>query len=234
MSPPRKPFGTDVPGRLPATRIKVLAAELSDPARLSRGKRYWTDDAVVDITVGHGVVTAEVQGSRAECYVVTVEADPGHGVPASHEVTTWCTCPDLDPSGRCKHVVAVLFALSDEVAVEPGLVSRWRRSDQVPAPRAAAVPAPAGRANASVRAGADRSPAHALDGSRSRPPVGAAADPPAVSPVDPLEDLLRGAPLPPLPVLSDLVHPRPPARPLDQLVAPVLDDALDHLRIRWD
>ena len=64
MSRPRKPYGPNPPGRLFGTMIKVLAAEMSDQGRLSRGKRYWADDAVVDIVVGHGAVTAEIQGSR--------------------------------------------------------------------------------------------------------------------------------------------------------------------------
>ena len=62
MSRPRKPYGPHPPGRLYGTMIKVLAAEISDQGRLSRGKRYWADDAVVDIVVGHGAVTAEIQG----------------------------------------------------------------------------------------------------------------------------------------------------------------------------
>ena len=72
MSRPRKPYGPNPPGRLLGTMIKVLAAEMSDQGRLARGKRYWTDDAVIDIVVGHGAVTAEIQGSRPEPYVVTI------------------------------------------------------------------------------------------------------------------------------------------------------------------
>ena len=91
---PRKPYGANPPGRLPATMIKVLAAELSDQGRLSRGKRYWAEDAVVDIVVGHGAVTAVIQGSRPDPYVVTIEATQGTGVPSKREVWISCTCPD--------------------------------------------------------------------------------------------------------------------------------------------
>ena len=38
--PATQPFGADHPGRLPATMIKVLAAEMSDPRALRRGKQY--------------------------------------------------------------------------------------------------------------------------------------------------------------------------------------------------
>ena len=107
--------------------IKVLAAELSDQGRLSRGKRYWAEDAVVDIVVVHGAVTAVIQGSRPDPYVVTIEATQGTGVPSKREVWISCTCPDDGvETEACKHAVAALFALSDEVAIEPALIERWR------------------------------------------------------------------------------------------------------------
>jgi hypothetical protein len=127
MSKPRKPYGPNPPGRLAATMIKVLAAEMSDSGRLGRGKRYWNDDAVMDLVIGHGVVTAEVQGSRATPYVVTIGATPGDGVPTRRSVRVQCTCPDDDGfDAACKHAVAALFALSDEVAIDPAVLDRWR------------------------------------------------------------------------------------------------------------
>lgn len=136
MSRPRKPYGNP-PGRLAATMIKVLAAELSDGGRLGRGKQLWADSAVIDIVVGHGAVTAEVQGSRSQPYVVTLEAEPGSGTPRRADLWLQCTCPDDRGAGdeACKHAVAALFALSDEVAVEPALLERWRsgRQRRVPA-----------------------------------------------------------------------------------------------------
>jgi uncharacterized Zn finger protein len=214
MSRPRKPFGPNPPGRLAATMIRVLAAEMSDAARLTRGKRYWTDDAVIDLVVGHGAVTAEVQGSRATPYVVTLETRPGRDVPSRRDVTVWCTCPDHDLTGRttCKHAVAALFALSDEVAVDPDVLARWRRTDQLPS----------GPSSSEEPSAAETDPAEERR---------------TAEPNDVLADVLGrsdGPALPPLPVLSDLVHPRPAPRPLDLLVADVLDDALRHLHIRWD
>jgi hypothetical protein len=152
VSRPRRPFGADVPGRLPATLLKVLAAELTDPLRLRRGKQLWADQAVVDIVVGHGVVTAEVQGSRREPYVVTLIAGESRvGVLGTDGVRVHCTCPDADGAGRagCKHVVAALFAFADEVSIEPELMSRWRGvtaerggGDERPEPTTATRPAP--------------------------------------------------------------------------------------------
>jgi hypothetical protein len=225
MSRPRKPFGPNPPGRLAATMIKVLAAEMSEPARLTRGKRYWSDDAVVDLTVGHGAVTAEVQGSRSAPYVVTIETLPGREVPSRREVTVWCTCPDHDTAGRamCKHAVAAMFALSDEVAIDPDVLARWRRSDQLP-------PVPDHRDDTSIN---DTSIDDTSIDDASDPRHGRLADPLA----DPLAEVLglTGGPvMPPMPMISELQHPRPAARPLDQLVAAVLDDALANLSVRWD
>ncbi len=51
MTRPRKPFGSNHPGRLPATMMKVLAAEMTDPSRLRRGKQYANDGSVLDIVI---------------------------------------------------------------------------------------------------------------------------------------------------------------------------------------
>ncbi len=221
MSRPRKPFGPNPPGRLPATMIKVLAAELSDQGRLARGKRYWADDAVIDLVIGHGAVTAEIQGSRAEPYVVTIEAAPGTGVPGRRDVWIACTCPDDGVAGEaCKHAVAALFALSDEIAIEPDLIERWRKgSGARPRP---AEPAPAARGLAEVVP---------LHGDRSP------AVPDPVEQIDPgLDELARllgaphGTPAPEYPEVTTIVH----AGIRDRLLADVLDDALDHLSINWD
>jgi uncharacterized Zn finger protein len=124
--------------------LRVLAAELSDPGRFTRAKAYARDGAVVDIDVEPGVVRAEVQGSRYEPYAAevrtvaasrrdteTAAAGGAAGiellVPERAEITTWCTCPD--DSRACKHAIAALLVLADEITVEPDLLVRWRSGD---------------------------------------------------------------------------------------------------------
>lgn len=144
MNPPRKPFGNQHPGRLPATMMKVLAAEMSDPQRLRRGKQYAKNGSVLDIDVDVGVVTVEVQGSRATPYIASIEVRPGDGMPLRRDVTVHCTCPDDDnwDGHACKHVLAGMFAFSDELLLEPELLDRWRGRDatrlhdEAPAPPA--------------------------------------------------------------------------------------------------
>lgn len=233
MARPRKPFGSQVPGRIPATMVKVLAAEMSDQQRLMRGKRYHADDAVVDIVIGHGAVTAEVQGSRYEPYVVTIEADGGSGVPSRREIWVQCTCPDDAGTGTdlCKHAVAAMFALSDEIALEPELVDRWRASRRrLPADGVAEVTELSARRRGDVE-GRDDVPAGGAEVIQLRPP------PPEPEEVDPLAAVLPNL----LRAPTGGVAPEfPPVEPIDHraladpLLREVLDDALDHLHLRWE
>lgn len=234
MSRPRKPYGPNPPGRLPATMIKVLAAEMSDQGRLSRGKRYWADDAVTDIVIGHGAVTAEVQGGRPDPYVVTIEVDGGSGVPSKREIWIGCTCPDDSGFGRdaCKHAVAALFALSDEVAIDPSVIERWRASRR--RSNVADLPVAASPDDTAER---DR-PADVIP-LRRRTADGAADAAPEREPQpirDPqLDEIARllaapGGALPDLPTIDRIEHP-PVA---DPLLAEVLADALAQLHLHWD
>lgn len=217
--------------------VKVLAAEMSDQARLSRGKRYWSDDAVIDIVIGQGTVTAEVQGGRPDPYVVTIEAGGGPGVPSKREIWIECTCPDDSGFGSeaCKHAVAALFALSDEIAIDPALLERWRaspgRSNVTDLPRAAPP-----RDTAERERPGDVIPFRR--GTASRPSEGAPSERAPSEPVrhpelDEIGRLLAapsGGALPELPSPDQLVHP-PIA---DPLLAEILAHALDHLMIQWD
>jgi uncharacterized Zn finger protein len=128
MSRPRRPFGAVQPGRLPATMMKVLAAEMSDPQRLRKGKQYAKDGSVLDIIVEPGVVTCEVQGSRATPYIAALEVNTGDGMPLRRDVRAVCSCPDDDnwSNYACKHVIATMFVFADELLIEPELLDVWR------------------------------------------------------------------------------------------------------------
>jgi hypothetical protein len=144
MAAPRVPFGQKQPGQLAATMLKVLAAEMSDSARLSRGQRYFADRAVVDIEVKTGLVVCEVQGARPDPYQVRLQVTGGEGVPMRSELRVDCECPDADISmvRACKHAVAAIFALANEVLIDPEVLVQWRADAPRPTPRPqAATPA---------------------------------------------------------------------------------------------
>jgi uncharacterized Zn finger protein len=204
--------------------IKVLAAEMSDPQRLRRGKQYAKDGSVLDIEIGTGVVTAEVQGSRPTPYVATVHVTPGDGMPLRRDITTGCTCPD-DDNGEghaCKHVLAAMFSLSDELLLEPELLDRWR-----------------GRA----AAGGDTAGPDAVESTPDDPTLRRGhlrlvrsdeLDPSPTAPRrDPLAPLLAaptGAVLPEIPALErvELDPPRSPD------LARTLRDAVARMHLDWD
>ena len=145
-------------GNLIATLFATLAAEMADPDRFRRGRAYTRDHAVLNIDVAAGIARGDVVGSRDEPYEVTIVARPvrravataavaGDGrpsmlVPRPEDLTIECTCPDWgDP---CKHGVAVLIALGDELADDTAALAMWRQvSDPLPdKPADASAPTP--------------------------------------------------------------------------------------------
>ncbi len=242
MSRPRKPFGANHPGRLPATMMKVLAAEMSDPSRLRRGKQYAKDGSVLDIVIDPGTVTCEIQGSRSTPYIAVLAVSPGDGMPLRRDVKYTCTCPDSDnwDNNACKHVVATMFALSDEFLLEPELLDVWRGRASEYADRddrpetddddhdhgdhgdhgtlsSRVRSATTGRHLRLVRPGEGAVPAR-----ETQRPL-----------VDPLAELLlipEGAALPDIFDIERIEPQLPRSRDL----AAVLRDALGNLRIEWD
>jgi len=235
VSRPRKPFGANHPGRLPATMIKVLAAEMSDPSRLRRGKQYAKDGSVLDIVIDPGAITCEIQGSRSTPYIAEVAVTPGDGMPLRRDVTFNCTCPDDDnwDGYACKHVVATLFTLSDEFLMEPELLDVWRGR-------------PAGSIDVPVQDendddddqdGPDVDGAEGDRVERRRGHLrlvgrGERSTPEPVR-ADPLEDMLRIPTGSALPEVGEIERIEP-MLPRSRDLSGVLRDALGHLRIEWD
>jgi hypothetical protein len=247
MSRPRKPFGATHPGRLPATMMKVLAAEMSDPQRLRRGKQYAHDGSVTDIIVEPGVVTCEVQGSRSTPYIVQIEVSAGDGMPLRRDITTRCTCPDDDnwDDYACKHTVAAMFTLSDELLLEPELLDVWRQRDATDG--TLEPPRPLATRGHLRLVHSDRTPAHGTpDHGRDAPDhdTDERADDETTAGtgdqrqnrdrhVDPLAHLLgvpEGTELPEIPELEAVQLPVPRRHELAQ----ALTDALRHVRVDWD
>jgi hypothetical protein len=242
MTRPRKPFGANHPGRLPATMMKVLAAEMSDPSRLRRGKQYAKDGSVLDIVIDPKTVTCEIQGSRSTPYIAVVMVKPGDGMPLRRDISFTCTCPDDGnwDGYACKHVVASLFTLSDELLLEPDLLDLWRGRTEPHDPEDDPVDGfDDDDLRADLRADEgddarwsprrDRRHLH-LVGGRNDPRASPA---PVTPPPDPLAELLR---LPDGAVLPDVgeIERIEPQLPKSRELATVLRDALGNLRIDWD
>ena len=219
MSRPRKPFGAQHPGRLPATMMKVLAAEMSDPARLRRGKQYAKNDSVLDIIIEPGTVTCEVQGSRSTPYIATIEVTKGSGMPLRRDITKRCSCPDDDnlDNYACKHVVGAMFTLSDEFLLEPELLDLWRQHTA--------------ESNDGTLDDDEGTDDEGTDDEGTDDDID--DQPRAIHGEDPLSDLLKfppGSQLPDVPRFEPFETVQPKSREL----ATILRDALANLRIEWD
>lgn len=235
MSRPRKPFGTSQPGRLPATMMKVLAAEMSDPTRHRRGKQYASDGSVLDIIIDEGVVTCEIQGSRSLPYIATVEVSRGSGMPLRRDITCTCSCPDDDnwDGHACKHVVATLYTLSNEFLIEPELLDVWRGNLASDGDRPESGLDTGDTDSLSNDATPGRGERRHLSLVRDQPNAPAAVEPEPRVVEDSLQPVLTlqpGTELPDIPALepADL---RPPK---DRDLAAALRDAMQHVRVDWD
>jgi hypothetical protein len=205
--------------------MKVLAAEMSDPSRLRRGKQYAKDGSVLDIIIEPGVVTCEIQGSRSTPYIASVEVRAGDGMPLRRDITTSCTCPDDDnwDGYACKHVVAAMFTLSDELLLEPELLDLWRNRTTAagPAPQEPASGGPTPRRRGHLTLVAD-------EPSDARPPRARTGPR-----VDPLAEYLRAPAGAALPTIGAFERVEPEL-PRSGDLAAILRDAIGNLRIEWD
>lgn len=136
-------------GRLASTLLSVAVAGIADPARFRRGREYAADGAVTRLEVDHGIVRAEVMGSRDMPYDVVVRVEPvdvppaatpealrmimTRLVPEADDLSAHCTCPNWD--GVCKHAVAALVVLAGHLVERPELMVMWRTADRSAAPR---------------------------------------------------------------------------------------------------
>jgi hypothetical protein len=147
-------------GKLASTLMSVAVAGMADPARFRKGKAYLAEHAVTRLEIEPGRLSATVNGSRPQPYVVEVLVDIMAPVdaptpaalrlhlnrltPEIEHLHVRCSCPD--PELPCKHVVAALLALSNELVGRPNLLLHWR-CEPTPEP---------GRAEVGARARGER------------------------------------------------------------------------------
>ena len=91
---------------LPQLTEGWIRQQANEPS-FAKGERYYLDGAVLEIVRRGDLITAEVRGSAAEPYHVTLQVDDQGIVDAA------CTCP-YDWGGWCKHLVAVALTLLHE------------------------------------------------------------------------------------------------------------------------
>ena len=153
-----------------------------------------------------------------------------------------CTCPDDEnwDGYACKHVVATLFALSDEFLLEPELLDLWRGRTSDDTDHLGGIddddlddddldggPEDDLAGRGTVEDSGDRRRG-TCDSSATTNDRG--ARPP---PADPLVDLLRRPEHTELPDVGDIERIEP-LLPRSRELSNVLRDALGNLRIEWE
>ncbi|MCU4726903.1 SWIM zinc finger family protein [Halapricum hydrolyticum] len=93
---------------MPVDRVDIR--ELCTDAVFERGQNYYGDGRIRERRRVDDVVTATVEGSKP--YDVTLSL-------SEPDFDPWCTCPYGGP-GECKHVVALLLSLIDELPEDEG------------------------------------------------------------------------------------------------------------------
>ena len=134
----------DGPGHFNMSDPTALAA--FDSASVERGVRYAAERRVTVVDMEPGWAVGEVQGTRADPYLVEVNWRDG---PRGLMVSDVCDCP---LGGRCKHAVALILTVMRQQALAD--------TDHRPAPIAAVRPGPTGggRWRGSTRTPRARSP----------------------------------------------------------------------------
>lgn len=215
---------TEREGRLLATMVNVLTAGMSDPSRLSRGRTYARQGAVLDLRVEGGELTASVQGSRSRPYDVTVHVAPAASfdttaalVPSRRDLRFSCTCPDWEDP--CKHAVAVMVAFAEHVGDQPEVLATWRGKPPTGDRTSRAV---IGSRASTTGAGAVVASAAAALDQQTATALAEFLGTPVAPPADPA------------PVTEPLSSLRPPAAAWGELWAEMLTSALDVLTGRDD
>jgi len=88
------------------------------PQSWERGVEYFYEGRVSQVVWRDGTLTARVEGSQYEPYLVQVTFDPGGAI-----LSADCNCP-YDWGGDCKHIIATLLYLlhrPQEIEVRPAL-----------------------------------------------------------------------------------------------------------------
>jgi hypothetical protein len=94
----------------------------ADPVRATA----W--DAAVRATRGRSPLQAAAAGEAQSVQLAhLLETRFGARLaPTAKELRRSCTCPDDEPSGACKHLAALAFAVADAIDRDPSLFLHWR------------------------------------------------------------------------------------------------------------
>ena len=96
--------------------------------RLIRGLEYFRQGRVEDLFYGKGVAKAFVNGSDKSSYEVSIYINKANTsddiMPTKEQISFECNCPDK--AKPCKHIAAVLYAISNDLERNPYILNLLR------------------------------------------------------------------------------------------------------------
>lgn len=96
--------------------------------RLTRGLEYFRQGRVEDLMYGKGIAKAFVKGSDKSSYEVGIYIkkanSSGDIMPTKEQISFECDCPDQ--AKPCKHIVAVLYSISNDLEQNPYILNLLR------------------------------------------------------------------------------------------------------------
>jgi len=100
---------------------------------MAKARRLHRSHAVGALEIGPGVATTSVSDSDGEIFdvEVTVVAPPlGNPVPAANDIVTTCTCDD--DGDVCRHALAAVLSVAEEVEANVRTLDLWTGADAPP------------------------------------------------------------------------------------------------------
>ncbi len=96
--------------------------------RLQRGLEYFRQGRVEDLFYGKGIAKAFVKGSDKSSYEVSIYLNKANTsddiMPTKEQISFECNCPDN--AKPCKHIAAVLYAISNDLERNPYILNLLR------------------------------------------------------------------------------------------------------------
>jgi len=119
-----------VPLRSEAARaLANLAIELGDPGRMAKARRLYRSGAVSAVDFDKATAYASVTDSNGDIYEVElrVQTAPANAnAPGAEDISVTCSCDDS--AEACRHALATVLAIAEQVEINPRTLQDWTSS----------------------------------------------------------------------------------------------------------
>lgn len=110
---------------MPPGALANLAIDLGDPGRMAKARRLYRSSAVSALDIEGGTAFASVADTDGtfEVEVTVVQPLSPDQIPQPSDLELTCTCDDA--ADVCRHGLATVLALAEEVEIDVRTLGRW-------------------------------------------------------------------------------------------------------------